>query len=384
MPEITLQSKLPQVGTNIFSIMSALATRHGAINLSQGFPDFDAPRALLESLGKQVMDGHNQYAPLAGMPALREKIAAQILRYRGVSCNPESEITVVPGATEAIYCAITACINPGDEVIVFDPCYDCYEPAVTLAGGNTLHIPLTPECFSIDWNRVESNISPRCRMIIINSPHNPSGSTLAHADLLELQRLAEQHNLLVVSDEVYEHLVFDNAQHHSVLQYPALRERSFAIYSFGKTFSVTGWKTGYCVAPPHLTAEMRKVHQYVAFVAVTPIQLAIAEFIENEPSYAGTLASFYQSKRDLFCTALKRSRFKLTPSAGTYFQVLDYGAISSELDTTLAEHWTCEHKLASIPMSVFSAEPTAQTQLRFCFAKNDEVLLKAADILCKL
>lgn len=384
MPEIALQSKLPQLGTNIFSIMSALATRHGALNLSQGFPDFDAPLALLESLGKQVMDGHNQYAPMAGIPALREQIAAQILRYRGVSCNPETEITVVPGATEAIYCAITACINPGDEVIVFDPCYDCYEPAVTLAGGKTIHIPLTPESFSIDWNRVESNISPRCRMIIINSPHNPSGSTLTHADLLELERLAEKHNLLVVSDEVYEHLVFDNGQHHSVLQYPALRERSFAIYSFGKTFSVTGWKTGYCVAPPHLTAEMRKVHQYVAFVAVTPIQLAIAEFMGNEPDYAGTLAAFYQGKRDLFCTALERSRFKLTPSAGTYFQVLDYSAISSELDTTLAEHWTCEHKLASIPMSVFSAEPTEQTQLRFCFAKNDEVLLKAADILCKL
>jgi methionine aminotransferase len=384
MPEITLQSKLPQVGTTIFSIMSALAARHGALNLSQGFPDFDAPLALRESLAKHVMDGHNQYAPMTGVLALREQIAAQLLRYRGVNCDPETEITVVPGATEAIFCAITACIHPGDEVIVFDPCYDCYEPAITLAGGRTIHIPLSPENFSIDWNRVESGITPRCRMIIVNSPHNPSGTTLTHADLQELERLADKHDLLVVSDEVYEHLVFDNAQHHSVLQYPALRARSFAIYSFGKTLSVTGWKTGYCVAPPHLTAEMRKVHQFVTFVAVTPIQLAIAQFMENEPDYAGTLGSFYQGKRDLFCTALEGSRFKFTPSAGTYFQVLDYSAISSEMDTALAEHWTCKHKLASIPMSVFSAEPPAQTQLRFCFAKNDDVLLKAADILCRL
>ena len=384
MPEITLQSKLPQVGTTIFTIMSALAARHGALNLSQGFPDFDAPLALRESLAKQVMDGHNQYAPMAGVPALREEIAAQLFRYRGVSCDPESEITVVPGATEAIFCAIGACIQTGDEVIVFDPCYDSYEPAITLAGGKTIHIPLSPECFSIDWNRVQLAISPRCRMIIINSPHNPSGSTLTHADLVQLERLAEKHNLLVVSDEVYEHLVFDNAQHHSVLQLPALRARSFAIYSFGKTFSVTGWKTGYCVAPPGLTAELRKVHQFVTFVAVTPIQLAIAQFMKDEPGYAGTLAAFYQGKRDLFCAALAGSRFKLTPSAGTYFQVLDYSAISSEPDTRLAEHWTCEHKLASIPMSVFYAKPAVQTQLRFCFAKNDEVLLKAADILCKL
>ncbi|MFT5710062.1 MAG: methionine aminotransferase [Halioglobus sp.] len=384
MGEITLQSKLPQVGTTIFSIMSALAARHGALNLSQGFPDFDAPLALRESLAKQVMDGHNQYAPMAGVPALREQIAAQLLRYRSVSCNPESEITVVPGATEAIFCAITACIHSGDEVIVFDPCYDSYEPAITLAGATAIHLPLSPERFCIDWNRVQSAISPRCRMIIINSPHNPSGSTLAHEDLVELERLAEKHNLLVVSDEVYEHLVFDNAQHHSVLQYPALRARSFAIYSFGKTFSVTGWKTGYCVAPPRLTAELRKVHQFVTFVAVTPIQLAIAEFMKIEPAYSGTLAAFYQSKRDLFCTALERSRFKLTPSAGTYFQVLDYSAISTDRDTKLAEHWTCEHKLASIPMSVFYAQPPLQTQLRFCFAKNDAVLLKAADILCKL
>lgn len=384
MSEIELQSKLPQVGTTIFTIMSALATRHDALNLSQGFPDFDAPLALRESLAKHVMDGHNQYAPMAGVPALREQICAQILRYRGVSCDPESEITIVPGATEAIFCAITACIHPGDEVIVFDPCYDSYEPAITLAGGKTIHIPLSPERFSIDWDRVQLAISPRCRMIIINSPHNPSGSTLTHADLCELERLTEKHNLLVVSDEVYEHLVFDDAHHHSVLQYPALRARSFAIYSFGKTFSVTGWKTGYCVAPPQLTAEMRKVHQFVAFVAVTPIQLAIAEFMKNDPGYAGTLASFYQSKRDLFCTALEGSRFTLTPSSGTYFQVLDYSAISSERDTTLAEHWTCEHQLASIPMSVFFAAPPAQTQLRFCFAKNDDILLKAADILCKL
>ena len=364
--------------------MSALAAQHNALNLSQGFPDFDAPLALRESLARQVMDGQNQYAPMAGVQTLREQIALQLLHYRSVSCDPDTEITVVPGATEGIYCAITACIHPGDEVIVFDPCYDSYEPAITLAGGVTVHIPLSAGSFSIDWNRVNSAVNSRSRMIIINSPHNPSGSTLSVEDLLELERLVEKHNLLVISDEVYEHLVYDNAKHSSVLQLPALRARSFSIFSFGKTFSVTGWKTGYCVAPPALTAELRKVHQFVTFVAVTPIQLAFAEFMKNEPNYAGTLAAFYQGKRDLFCNALQNSRFTLTPSAGTYFQLLDYSDISNEPDTLLARNWTVEHGLASIPISVFYETVPSQTYLRFCFAKNDDALLKAARILCKL
>jgi methionine aminotransferase len=364
--------------------MSALAAEHSALNLSQGFPDFDAPEALRESLARQVMDGHNQYAPMAGVLELREQISAQLSRYRGVSCNPEDEITVVPGATEGIFCAITACVNPGDEVIVFDPCYDSYEPSITLAGGITIHIPLCDESFNIDWIAVRSAIGKRCRMIIINSPHNPSGSTLSRADLLQLEHLAEKHDLIVISDEVYEHLVYDKKEHNSVLQLPGLRARSFAIFSFGKTYSVTGWKTGYCVAPPALTSELRKVHQFVTFVAVTPIQRALADYMASDPDHPGTLAAFYQTKRDLFCSALETSRFKLTPSAGTYFQLLDYSNISTRPDTQLARDWTIDHRLASIPISVFYEKPPSQNYLRFCFAKNDDILLKAADILCKL
>jgi len=364
--------------------MSALAAAHDALNLSQGFPDFDAPRALREAVAKQVMDGHNQYAPMAGVLALREQIALQLTQYRNINCDPNTEVTVVPGATEGIFCAIAACINPGDEVIVFDPCYDSYEPAITLAGGVTVHLPLSQGSFSINWERVNSAITTRSRMIIINSPHNPSGSTVSLEDLLELERLAEKYNLLVISDEVYEHLVYDGEQHSSVLQLPGLRSRSFAIFSFGKTYSVTGWKTGYCVAPPALTVELRKVHQYVTFVAVTPIQRALAEFMENEPGYPGTLAAFYQNKRDLFCKALENSRFRVTPSAGTYFQLLDYSAISTKPDVQLARDWTSEHRLASIPISVFYEDVPQQAFLRFCFAKNDDVLLKAAEILCKL
>lgn len=379
-----LRSKLPNVGTTIFTSMSALATQYNAINLSQGFPDFDAPAALCESLAEHVIAGHNQYAPMAGVPALREQISRQLAQYRDVSCDPESEITVTPGATSAIFCAIAACINSGDEVIIFDPCYDSYEPAITLAGGTTVHIPLCTDSFSIDWERVRSAITRHSRMIIINSPHNPSGSTLSRDDLNELEQLADKHDLLIVSDEVYEHLVYDGARHCSVLQHPALRARSFAIFSFGKTFSVTGWKTGYCVAPHKLTAELRKVHQYVSFVAVTPIQLALADFMSNEPDYPGTLSRFYQGKRDLFCNALKNSRFNFTPSAGTYFQLLDYSDISEEPDTSLCQRWTKDHGLASIPISVFYVQSPAQQYLRFCFAKTDEVLLKATEILCSI
>lgn len=379
-----LSSKLPNIGTTIFTTMSALAAEHGALNLSQGFPDFDAPVALRESLAKKVMDGQNQYAPMSGAEVLRDQIAVQLMRYRSVMCDADTEITVVPGATEGIFCAITACINIGDEVIVFDPCYDSYEPSITLAGGITIHLPLATGSFAIDWERVSAAISRRTRMIIINSPHNPSGSTLSHADLVELERLVEKHDLLVISDEVYEHLVYDGAAHNSVLQLPALRARSFAIFSFGKTYSVTGWKTGYCVAPPALTAELRKVHQFVAFVAVTPIQLAFAEFMESHPDYPAGLAAFYQKKRDLFCRSLENSRFKLAPSAGTYFQLLEYSTISSEPDTSLSRKWTCERGLASIPISVFYEKPPEQHYLRFCFAKNDDVLASAAAILCKL
>ncbi|MFT4614050.1 MAG: methionine aminotransferase [Bacteroidia bacterium] len=379
-----IKSKLPRVGTTIFTTMSALATEAGALNLSQGFPDFDAPSGLTEAMAKAVRDGYNQYAPMAGLPALREQIAQHIQRFRGIDCDPESEITVLPGATEGIFCAVMASVNPGDEVLVFDPCYDCYEPAIELAGGKAIHIPLTHPDFRIDWQRVKDAVGPRTRMVVINSPHNPCGSKLQAEDLEQLETLAQQHDLLVVSDEVYEHLVFDGSDHHSVLQYPGLRQRSFALFSFGKTYSVTGWKTGYCVAPPALTSELRKVHQYVCFVAVTPVQMAVAEFMAEQPDYAATLASFYQAKRDLFCDQLKGSRFSLLPSAGTYFQLLDYSEVSTEADTVLAQRWTREHKVASIPISVFYQEPPQQHFLRFCFAKNDDVLIEAAQRLCAI
>jgi methionine aminotransferase len=379
-----IASKLPHVGTTIFSVMSALANECGALNLSQGFPDYDGPEPLREALARHVMQGNNQYAPMPGVLALREQIAEKLTRYYGVSASPDTEITVVPGATEAIYCAITACVRPGDEVIVFDPSYDSYEPGITLNGGITRHIALTEPGFGIDWAEVEATINNRTRMIIINSPHNPSGAILQAADLLELQRLVIQHGLYVISDEVYEHLVFDGHSHCSVLQYPGLRERSFATFSFGKTFHITGWKTGYCVAPPALTAELRKVHQFVAFVAVTPVQLALADFMKAEPDYAAGLAAFYQAKRDLFCARLAGSRFGIRPSAGTYFQLLDYAALGDEPDTELAQRYTREQGIASIPISVFCAQPPQGKYLRFCFAKSEETLIKAADILCKI
>lgn len=379
-----IESKLPAVGTTIFTQMSALASECQALNLSQGFPDFDAPQALLEAMARRVMDGYNQYAPMAGLLCLREQIAGQLLRHRGVTCDPDSEITVVPGATEGIYCAVMACVRPGDEVIVLDPCYDSYEPAIVLAGGRAIHVPLKPHNFSVDWQRVAAAVTPRTRLIMVNSPHNPCGAMLSSDDMLQLQALVEQHNLLVVSDEVYEHLVFDGSEHHSALQFAALRQRSFALFSFGKTFSVTGWKTGYCVAPPALTAELRKVHQFVCFVAVTPVQMAVADFMAAEPDYPATLAAFYQRKRDLFCDALQSSRFGITPSAGTYFQLLDYRAITATPDVQLAQDWTRQHGIASIPISVFYQEPPAQHYLRFCFAKNDEVLLQAAERLCEI
>lgn len=378
-----IESKLPRVGTTIFTRMSALAAECGAINLSQGFPDFDAPRTLREALGRHAMAGHNQYAPMAGVMALREELTTQIATYRGVDCDPGSEITVVPGATEGIFCAVMASVRPGDEVILFDPCYDSYEPAIELAGGRAVHLPLAAG-FGIDWERVQGAINQRTRMIMINSPHNPTGSILSREDLLQLQELAERHDLLVVSDEVYEHLVYDGRKHHSVLQFEALRQRSFAMFSFGKTFSVTGWKTGYCVAPPALTAELRKVHQFVSFVAVTPVQLAVADFMREEPDYPAGLASFYQDKRDLFCRALEKSRFRLVPSAGTYFQLLDYSDITQDADDALCERWTREHRVASIPISIFYEQAPEQYFLRFCFAKSDEVLEEAAAILCKI
>ncbi len=379
-----LQSKLPDVGTTIFTRMSALAQEHQALNLSQGFPDFPPPHSLRAALARHALEGHNQYAPMAGLPALRQAIAAQLARHRGVHCDPETEITVVPGATEAIYCAITACVRHGDEVILLDPCYDSYRPAVILAGGVPVHVPMSAPAFAPDWERIEQSITPRTRLLVINSPHNPTGAVMSREDLLQLQSLATRFGLLVISDEVYEYLVYDGRQHHSALQFEGLRERSFAVFSFGKTFGVTGWKTGYCVAPPALTAELRKVHQFVCFVAVTPVQQALADFMAGEPDYPLTLAASYQQRRDLFCAALEGSRFTLQPCAGSYFQLLDYSAISASEDTALCEQWTREAGVASIPVSVFYQQPPPQRLLRFCFAKQDEQLRRAAERLCRI
>lgn len=379
-----MKSKLPDCGTTIFTVMSAMAAECGALNLSQGFPDYDGPEVLREALARAVLEGNNQYPPMAGLPALREQISAKLFSYYNVHADAESEVTVTPGATEAIFCAITACVHPGDEVVVFDPCYDSYEPAVTLAGGITRHIPMSEPGFAIDWEQVEDSITGRTRVIIVNSPHNPTGSILRDGDLRALEALAVTHNLTVISDEVYEHLLFDGESHHSVLQYPGLRERSFAVFSFGKTYHVTGWKTGYCVASPQLSSELRKVHQYVTFVGVRPIQQALAEFMQAEADFPASLAGFYQAKRDLLCDLLAPSRFSLSPSAGTYFQLLEYSEISDAADTDMATQLTRERGIASIPVSVFCRQALTGRYLRLCFAKSESMLEQAAEVLCAI
>lgn len=378
-----IETKLPSVGTTIFTKMSALAQACGALNLSQGFPDFEAPLALREALGRQAMAGHNQYAPMAGLLRLREAVAASVAVHRGVIVDPETEITIVPGATEGIFCTVQALVHPGDEVILFDPAYDSYEPAVDLAGGRAIRLPLTAPEFQIDWDRFEDALSDKTRLVMINSPHNPCGTNLESDALRRLAEFAERYDFYVCSDEVYEHLVYEGS-HRSVLQELGIRERSVAHFSFGKTFSVTGWKTGYCIAPPALTAELRKVHQYVAFVAVTPVQHALADFMEAQPNFAFQLANDYRHRRDVFLNALQGSRFTWTPSQGSFFQLLDYGAITDEPDYLLCERWTSEHGVASIPLTPFYRDPPESTYLRFCFAKTDAVLLEAAQRLCAI
>ena len=383
---MTLQfhSKLPHVGTTIFTVMSQLAAECGAINLSQGFPDYDGPAALKDRVKHYLDAGFNQYPPMAGVAPLRAAVAAKVLEWYGAHVSPDTEITITPGATEAIYCAITAVVGAGDEVILFDPAYDCYEPAILLAGGRPVRLPLMPPAYRIDWQRVADSITPRTRMIMVNSPHNPTGSVLDAEDLLALQALAEQHNLIVCADEVYEHLIFDGRRHESVLRYPALAARSFAVSSFGKTYHVTGWKTGYCVAPAVLTAELRRVHQFVTFVGITPIQFGLADFMRDHPEHLRELPAFYQRKRDLFVQALAGSRFRTTPSAGTYFQLADYSAISDLSDVAFAEWLTRHVGVAAIPVSVFYAQAPAAKYVRFCFCKNDDTLREAAARLASL
>lgn len=381
-----LNSKLPRVGVTIFTRMSALAEQHGAINLSQGFPGFDGPRALREAVGRQVMSGRNQYAPMAGLPALRERVAEKILDLYGVRRDPDSEITVTPGATEAIFCAVQTVISAGDEAIVLDPCYDSYEPAVELAGGRCRHVPLSRPDFAVDWAALEQALSPRTRLLIINSPHNPSGALIDRADLDRLAALIRDRDLYLIADEVYEHLVFDGRGHDSVLAHEALYRRAFVVSSFGKTYHVTGWKTGYVVAPPALTAELRKIHQYVTFCGVMPIQGALAEFMAAHPEHVRELPAFYQHKRDLFCDLLGQSGFRFTPTPGTYFQVVDYSAVRDDLDDVAMCEWLVrERGVAAIPVSVFYETPPANQKLiRFCFAKDDDTLQQAAGRLSTL
>jgi len=363
--------------------MSQLAAQTGAINLSQGFPDFDGPEALREALARHVVAGHNQYAPMTGLPALREQIAVKIERLYGRNVSADSEVTVTPGATQAIFCAIQALIHPGDEAIVFDPCYDSYDPSVTLAGGRCIHVPLAEGSFAIDWQRLEAALSPRTRLIILNTPHNPSGALISRDELDRLAALIRDRDIHIVSDEVYEHLVFDGRQHASVLAHDELYARAFVVSSFGKTYHVTGWKTGYVVAPPALSAELRKVHQYVSFCGVTPLQYALADFMAACPEHVAELPAFYQAKRDLFCDLLAGSRFTFSRTPGTYFQLADYSAIRPDLDDVAMAQWlTREHGVAAIPVSVFSERPDpAQRLVRFCFAKREDTLRQAAEKL---
>ncbi|GAC1032366.1 pyridoxal phosphate-dependent aminotransferase [Pseudomonas sp. No.21] len=381
-----IASKLPNVGTTIFTRMSQLAAETGAINLSQGFPDFSAPAALCDAVARHIGAGHNQYAPMTGLPALRQQVAAKVQAFYGRQVDIDSEVTVTPGATEAIFCAIQAVVRAGDEVIVLDPCYDSYEPSVELAGGRCVHVPLALPGFAIDWQRMADALSERTRMIILNSPHNPSGALISRAELDQLAALIRGRDIYLVSDEVYEHLVFDGQSHVSVLSHDELYARAFVVSSFGKTYHVTGWKTGYVVAPPALSAELRKVHQYVNFCGVTPLQWALADFMADHPEHLTELPGFYQAKRDLFCDLLGGSRFSFTRAAGTYFQLVDYSAIHPELDDVAMAEWlTREHGVAAIPVSVFyQSAPRDLRLVRFCFAKREETLRQAAEKLCAI
>jgi methionine aminotransferase len=381
-----ISSKLPNVGTTIFTTMSQLAVQTGALNLSQGFPDFDGPQALRDAVGRHVTAGHNQYAPMTGLPVLREQVAAKIALCYGRKIDPDLEVTITPGATQAIFCAVQAVIRAEDEVIVFDPCYDSYEPAVELAGGRCVHVPLGGDDFSIDWQKLADAITPRTRMIILNSPHNPSGALISRAELDQLAALIADRDIYIVSDEVYEHLVFDGVQHTSVLAHEQLFQRAFVVSSFGKTYHVTGWKTGYVVAPPALTMELRKVHQYVSFCGVTPLQHALADFMAEQPQHVAELPAFYQAKRDLFCDLLDASRFTFKRTPGTYFQLVDYSQIRPDLnDVEMALWMTREHGVASIPVSVFYQTPVhGQRLVRLCFAKREETLREAANKLCAI
>lgn len=374
-------TKLPKVGTTIFTQMSQLAAQHSAINLSQGFPDFEGPSALLAAVGGYIAQGANQYAPMTGVASLREQIAIKTATHYQAKVCETSEVTVTSGATEALFCAIAAVVRSGDEVIIFDPAYDSYEPAIELNGGVAVRLQLQPPAFSIDWQQLQEAINPKTRMIIINTPHNPTGTVMTESDMQQLADLVRNTDILLLSDEVYEHIVFDGAQHQSILRHPELYQRSFVVSSFGKTYHTTGWKVGYCIAPPALSVEFRKVHQYLTFSTATPMQLALADILRDAPEHYQTLPHFYQDKRDLFCSLIKESRFTFQPASGTYFQLVDYSQISELPDVDFCQWLIKEAGVAAIPVSVFCKTPPEMQLVRFCFAKNDDTLRSAAALI---
>lgn len=389
MPEFpnSVPSKLPKIGSSIFTVMSQKAREKNAVNLSQGFPDFHCSPRLLERVNEQMKKGNNQYAPSAGVPELREAIAEKTEELYGTSYDPESEITVTAGATEAIYASITSMVREDDEVVIFTPAYDCYEPAIELSNGKPIFVQLKPPEYKIDWKEVRRVVNRKTRMIIINTPHNPTGSVIDQEDMQELDRLTKNSDILILSDEVYEHILFDGREHQSVCRYPGLAERSFVVSSFGKTFHNTGWKTGYCIAPHNLMKEFRKSHQFIVFCANTPIQHAFAEHLRKNKDEYLELNSFYEKKRDHFLNAIADSRFKATPAKGTYFQLLSYQdqeELNQEKDTDLAMRLIDAFGLASVPVSVFYHRNVDENVLRFCFAKSEETLDKAAEIINRI
>ena len=374
---LRLDSKLPAVGTTIFTVMSKLAADVGAINLSQGFPDFDCDPALVDAVTRHMRDSRNQYAPMQGVLALRQAIAAKYETFHGRRYDPETEVTVTSGGTEAIFNAVVSCVHAGDEVIVLEPCYDSYVPAIQLSGGIPVSIPLQLPDYRVDWDAVRRAVTARTRLIMLNSPHNPTGAILSPADIAELSAIVSGTRILVLSDEVYEHIIFDSAQHESMARHPQLAERSFIIGSFGKTYHVTGWKVGYAVAPAALSAEFRKVHQFVTFATNTPVQHALADVLATQEGLR-ELAPFYQAKRDLFLRLMEGSRFRPLPCRGSYFQLMDYSGVSDEPDDEFAVRLTREHGVASIPTSPFLLTSAAPHVVRFCFAKKDATLEAAA------
>lgn len=378
-----LQSKLPEVGTTIFTVMSQLAVQHGAVNLGQGFPDFDCDPRLQALVSEAMRAGHNQYALMPGVTALREAIAEKTQRLYGHQYHPEREITVTAGATQAIMAAILACVHPGDEVIALEPCYDSYIPGVRLAGGVPVLVQLDPGDYAVPWDKVRAAMTPRTRLILLNSPHNPSGAVFSAADLDMLESIVKGTGVLLLADEVYEHIIFDGLAHQSLSRRPALAERAFVISSFGKTFHATGWKIGYCCAPRELTEELRKVHQFMVFAVSSAIQHGIASYLADPTPYE-TLPAFYQAKRDHFRAGLAGSRFKMLPCAGTFFQVVDYSEISDETEEQFARRLTVDHGVAAIPLSAFYTRPLDRKVVRFCFAKREETLDLALTRLANL